>query len=247
MIMGMDRVSNTGAAKKKELLIVDDVRLFLQLTKTIFSTEEYIIHTAINGRQAIDIATTQIPDLILLDLHMPEIGGDEVCRQIRSGPSTKHIPVIMVTSKSDEETRRRCLYAGCDDFMTKPVRFDVLNQTVKKKLVTQKRNYPRIDVVLPCLLDNGQDRFFTNIHTLSAGGAYVEMDPPPLPDSDHLLTFFLPEERENISVKALARWNRLMPGSRPAGSGFEFVNAGQENSRRLKNWARTMENNEVFS
>jgi len=245
--METKRESNKKASKRKELLIMDDVRLFLQLTKTIFSHEEYIIHTAANGRQAIDIAMAQIPDLILLDLDMPEIKGDEVCRQIRSEPATRHIPVIMVTSESDQMARRRCLYAGCDDFITKPVRLDVLNQIVEKQFAVNKRNYPRMDVFLPCLLDNGLDQLLTNIHTLSAGGAYVEVDPPPLPDSEHLLTFFLPQEQENISVRALARWNRLIPGHRPAGSGFEFVGAGEENRGRLNRWAKTINDNQVFS
>jgi hypothetical protein len=153
----------------------------------------------------------------------------------------------MVTSESNQEARRRCLYAGCDDFITKPVRLDVLNQTVEKHLATYKRNYPRMDIVLPCLLDNDLDQLLTNIHTLSAGGAYVEVDPPPLPDSDHLLTFFLPEEQEKISVRALARWNRLIPGNRPPGSGFEFVGAEEENLERLNRWTMAMDDNQVFS
>jgi CheY-like chemotaxis protein len=239
--MESERELEQGAVKKK-LLIVDDVKLFLQLTKTMFSREEYIIYTAANGRRAIDMANEENPDLILLDLHMHEIEGDEVCRHIRSTPATKHIPVIMVTSESDFEVRRRCFYAGCDDFVTKPVRLDVINLAVEKQLTPQRRNYPRMDVRLPCLLDTGPDQLLTDIHTLSAGGAYVEMDPPPLPGSDHLLTFFLPEEQETISVKALARWNRFMPGSRPPGSGFEFVAAGEENLKRLNHWARGIAN-----
>ena len=245
--MESTRVFNEAATKKKELLIVDDVRLFLQLTKTMFSHEEYIIHTASNGQHAIDIATAQIPDLILLDLRMPEIAGDEVCRRIRSIPSTKHIPVIMVTSESNHDARRRCLYAGCDDFIMKPVRLDVLNQAVEKQLTVHKRNYPRVNVVLPCLLDNGMDQLLTDIHTISSGGAYVEVDPPPLPDSNHLLTFFLPEERDDISVRALAKWNRLIPGTRPAGCGFEFVGAEEENLERLSRWTEAMDENQVFS
>jgi len=235
----MKRGAERGVDGKKELLIVDDVKLFLQLTKTMFSREEYIIHTAASGRQAIEIAMEIKPDLILLDLCMPEIGGDEICRHIRSQPAVRDTPVIIVTSESGEEARRRCLYAGCDDFITKPVRLDTINRAVEKQLAGHKRNYPRKDLVLPCLLDNGQDQFLTNIRTLSVGGAYIEVDPPPLPGSDHLLRFFLPEDREKISVKALARWNRFMPYSRPAGSGFEFVGAGEENLERLNRWART--------
>jgi len=235
-----------GNKKKKELLIVDDVKLFLQLTKTLFSREEYIIHTAVNGQQAIEIANEKVPDLVLLDLVMPGIEGDEVCRVIRSDPATKHIPVLMVSSRSDEESRRRCLYAGCDDFITKPVRLESLNQAVEKQLSAFKRNFPRINVMLPCLLDNGLDQLFTSIHTLSAGGAFVEADPPPLPGSDNQLTFFLPEDQESVTLRALARWNRFIQGNRPVGSGFEFVDADEESFSRLDKWAKEISRKQVY-
>jgi CheY-like chemotaxis protein len=235
------RGSNQRTAGKKKLVIVDDVKLFLQLTKTMFSREEYIIHNAANGHQAIEIVKEENPDLVLLDLNMPEMEGDEVCRHIRSNPSTCHIPVIMVTSETDAKARRRCFYAGCDDFVIKPVRLDVINQAVEKQLISHRRNFPRMDVVLPCLLDSDRDQILTDIHTLSAGGAYVEVDPPPVPGSDHLLTFFLPEEQELISVEALARWNRYTPGTRPTGCGFEFVSAGEESLERLNHWAGIMD------
>ncbi len=235
-----------GKNKRKELLIVDDVRLFLQLTKTLFSREEYIIHTAVNGQQAVEIARKRIPDLILLDLVMPGMGGDEVCRVIRSEPATRHIPVLMVSSRSDEESRRRCLYAGCDDFLTKPARMDSLNQAVEKQLSVFKRNFPRINVTLPCLLDNGLDQLFTSIHTLSAGGAFVETDPPPVPGSDSQLTFFLPDDQESLTFKALARWNRFVQGRRPPGSGFEFVGADEQSFSRLDRWARAVSRQQVY-
>lgn len=242
-VVEMERGSGQGTAEKKELLIVDDVKLFLQLTKTMFNRKEYIIHTAASGRQAIEMAKEKNPDLILLDLSMPEVDGAEVCHHIRSQPDTMDIPVIMVTSETSEEARRRCLYAGCDDFISKPVRLDVINQAVEKQLGGHKRNYRRKDIVLPCLLEDGRDQLLTNIRTLSVGGAYVQVDTPPLPGSDHLLRFYLPDTRDNISIKALARWNRLIPHRRPAGSGFEFVGIEEEDLQRLNRWAETGKDN----
>lgn len=232
--------------KKYELLLVDDVRLFLQLTKSTVSRGDYIIHTAKSGQQALAIARAARPDLIILDLHMPELNGDEVCRQIRSDPLTSDIPVIMVTTETHSDARKRSLYAGCDDFMTRPVRIGALNESVEKQLSAYERSYPRMNVLLPCILDSDRDQLLTNIYTLSAGGAYVEVDPPPLPGSDHLLTFFLPEEQANISVRALARWNRLTPGGRPPGSGFEFIAAEEESLDRLNHWAEAVIDDPVF-
>ena len=130
--------------------------------------------------------------------------------------------------------------------MTKPVRADLLNRAVDRQLSVKERNYPRTDVVLPCILEGGQAPFNTTIYTISAGGAYVEVDPPPLPESAHRLSFYLPEVSERISVSALARWNRMLPGERPAGSGFEFVEVGEESYERLNLWVQDMLENPVF-
>ena len=232
--------------ERKELLIVDDVKLFVHLSKAMLSREDFIVHTAMNGQEALQIAREAKPDAILLDLYMPGMDGDEVCREIRSDPATAHIPVIMITTESDGEGRRRCMYAGCDDFLTKPVRADILNKAVQKHLDVRERTYPRTGVLLPCILDSGLDLFKTTIHTISAGGAFVEMDPPPLPESSHRLTFSLSDEQDNISVRALARWNRLMFRDRPVGSGFEFVEMDEEIMERLSLWVEDTIDDPVF-
>jgi CheY-like chemotaxis protein len=236
-----------GMMKKKELLLVDDVKLFLQLSKAMLHRGNFVVHTAINGEEALDIARKNKPDAILLDLYMPGMDGDEVCRRIRSDPAIRHIPVIMITTESDGEGRRRCMYSGCDDFITKPVRADNLNKAVQKHLAVKERIHPRTDVMLPCILQSDHELLKSTIHIISAGGAYVEMDPPPLPDSPHTLTFSLVDEQENISVRALARWNRMMHGERPVGSGFEFVDMDESNFERLSLWVEDTLDNPVFT
>jgi CheY-like chemotaxis protein len=231
---------------QKELLIVDDVKLFLHLSKAMLSREDFIVHTAMNGQDALAIARQTKPDAILLDLYMPDMDGDEVCRQIRSDPATCHIPVIMITSESDGGGRRRCMYSGCDDFLTKPVRADTLNKVVQKHLDVRARIHPRTGVLLPCILDTGQDIVKTTIHTISAGGAFVEIDTPPLPDTPHRLTFSLPEGSDNFSVRALARWNRMKFMDRPVGSGFEFVEMDQEYRERLSLWVENTIDDPMF-
>lgn len=232
---------------KKELLIVDDVKLFVHLSKAMLSREDFKVHTATNGREALDIARRDKPDAILLDLYMPGMDGDEVCSLIRADPAICNIPVIMITTESDGDGRRRCMYSGCDDFLTKPVRADILNKVVQKHLGVRERAHLRATALLPCILDNGDDLIKTNIHTISAGGAFVEMDPPPLPDSPHRLTFSLMDERDNITVRAMAKWNRLMFHDRPVGSGFEFVDLNDENQERLKSWVEHTLDDPVFA
>ncbi|MGD8353229.1 MAG: response regulator [Pseudomonadota bacterium] len=244
--MGTGKKLGEELMNKKELLLVDDVKLFLHLSRSILCREDFIVHTATNGPDAIDVAKRFRPDAILLDLYMPGMNGDEVCRLLRMDPGTRDIPVIMLTTEADADGRSRSMYSGCDDFITKPVRAGTLNRIVSKHISERKRTHPRLGVFIPCVLDSGDELIKTNIYTLSAGGAYVEIDPPPLPDSSHKLTFSLKDEHDNITVKALARWNRLSRDRRPVGSGFEFVDMSQEESEQLTHWVESKMDDPVF-
>jgi two-component system cell cycle response regulator len=103
------------------ILVVDDQPLNVKLLEAKLTNEYYDVLTASDGPSAIEIATTERPDLILLDVMMPGMDGFEVCRRLRAEPTTMHIPIVMVTALSDTEDRVIGLSAGADDFLTKPV------------------------------------------------------------------------------------------------------------------------------
>ena len=106
--------------QKPVLLIVDDESLNIELMAAVFR-DEYEILFALNGEKALEIAVSGRPDLILLDVMMPDMDGLEVCRRLKSGPETKGIPIVFVTAQSRPEDEIRCLDAGAVDFITKPV------------------------------------------------------------------------------------------------------------------------------
>ena len=103
------------------ILVVDDQPLNVKLLEAKLTSEYYDVLTASDGPSAIEIATTERPDVILLDVMMPGMDGFEVCRRLRAEPVTMHIPIVMVTALSDTEDRVVGLSAGADDFLTKPV------------------------------------------------------------------------------------------------------------------------------
>jgi two-component system cell cycle response regulator len=103
------------------ILVVDDVPANLRLLEAKLMADYYEVLLAASGPQALEMAFTQMPDIVLLDVMMPEMDGYEVCRRLKSDPATRHIPVVMVTALTDASERVRGLDAGADDFLSKPV------------------------------------------------------------------------------------------------------------------------------
>lgn len=103
------------------ILVVDDVPANVKLLEVKLTAEYYDVLTAENGKQALQVAAEQSPDIILLDVMMPVMDGFEVCKRLKADPATAHIPVVMVTALSDTTDRVRGLEAGADDFLSKPV------------------------------------------------------------------------------------------------------------------------------
>lgn len=118
--------------KKKKVLIADDSRTFLLLEELLLSNLSLEVIKAYNGIEALQKTNKEIPDLILLDINMPEMNGIECCRLIKSNNPTKHIPIIIVTSH--HEKQEDCFKAGCDDVIIKPINNKMLLSIIKKYL-----------------------------------------------------------------------------------------------------------------
>ena len=103
------------------VLVVDDEPDNYDVIEALLSDCGYELHYAANGRQAIDLLYVFKPDLILLDVMMPEIDGIEVCKQIKNHPVWKFTPIVMVTALNTKEDLALCIEAGADDFLSKPV------------------------------------------------------------------------------------------------------------------------------
>lgn len=103
------------------ILVVDDIETNRRLLEARLSAEYFEVIEAADGVSALRRAHEDSPDLVLLDVMMPGMDGFEVCRQLKSDPVTKHIPIVMVTALDQREDRIKGLEAGADDFLTKPV------------------------------------------------------------------------------------------------------------------------------
>lgn len=104
----------------KKILLVDDANTVLMMERMMLRGAGYDVVTARNGEEAVQMAIAERPDLILLDVIMPRMDGFEACRQIRANESTKAIPIIMVTTRSEATSVQTGLDAGANECLTKP-------------------------------------------------------------------------------------------------------------------------------
>jgi putative two-component system response regulator len=102
------------------VLIVDDIALNVRLIEALLVADGYSIRTASDGAEALRIVRAEPPDLVLMDVMMPDIDGFEACSAIKQNPRTRLIPVVLVTALDDTASRLRGIEAGADDFISKP-------------------------------------------------------------------------------------------------------------------------------
>ena len=106
---------------RKKILLVDDSNTILMMEKFILRNDPYELLSASNGEEAVSKAAEHQPDLILLDVIMPKMGGFEACRLIRENELTRSIPVIMVTTRGEAANVETGWANGCTDYVTKPI------------------------------------------------------------------------------------------------------------------------------
>ncbi len=126
------------------ILVVDDTPQNVKLLSDLLGARGYTVLTASSGRQALDRIEAEPPDMVLLDVVMPEMSGYDVCRKLRANPATAILPVVMVTSLDPAQERVKGLEAGADDFLTKPINQPELLARVRS-LLRIKRLYDELD------------------------------------------------------------------------------------------------------
>lgn len=134
-----DIAENTFASSEKEqtLLIIEDNEDLRSYLSDLF-LEEYNIHSAVDGKEGIDLAKEIIPDLVISDIMMAEMDGLEVCKSLKSNVETDHIPIILLTARSDQQTKLEGLKQGADAYLLKPFESEELRATVHN-LIEQRQ------------------------------------------------------------------------------------------------------------
>jgi adenylate cyclase len=130
-------------SEESTVLVIDDLPQNTRLLDAILTPRGYRVVTAGSGEEGLRLLREEQPDLVLLDILMPEMDGYEVCRRIREEPATAFLPVVMITASGDQE-KRRALETGADDFVTKP--FDQTELLARvRSLVRIKQHHDTIE------------------------------------------------------------------------------------------------------
>ena len=136
---------------KKKILVVDDENDILEFLSYNIKREGAKVYTATNGVAAIEIARKKKPDLILLDVMMPEMDGMETCIQLRESIETRDIIIAFLTARSEDYSQIAGFEAGADDYITKPIKPRVLISRIKALLRRKNRSNVDAPVVLKSL------------------------------------------------------------------------------------------------
>lgn len=125
------------------ILVVDNDEMSVELLVALLADDYPLISTAADGFEALAKVEPERPDLVLLDIMMPDLDGFEVCRRIKANPATAHIRVLMVTALNTVDDLVRGFEAGANDFITKPINAPALRARVYEQL-RQKQDYERV-------------------------------------------------------------------------------------------------------
>lgn len=105
------------------ILLVEDSEMNWDMLSRRLRRKGYEVLVATDGKQGVDMALAEVPDLILMDMSLPVVDGWEATQQIRAAPQTRAVPIIALTAHAMQGDREKALEAGCDDYDTKPIEF----------------------------------------------------------------------------------------------------------------------------
>ena len=122
---------------KTKILLVEDNPATMEVMHQELEVLGYDVAIAKDGAEAVEMAGSELPDLIIMDMLMPKMDGSEATGRIRKNPKTKAIPILAATAKALPEDRDICLASGCDDYIAKPFSYRELHDAIEKLLKRQ--------------------------------------------------------------------------------------------------------------
>jgi len=211
----------------KSILLVDDLEFFLETEKEFLRQTEAVIHTTDNGANAIDLAVQHQPDLIYMDVHMPEMDGMTCCRHLKENPTLCMIPVILIYDPDKGTSEQDVLASGCDKALAKPFTRKEFLDIGHNLMYDVDRRAPRVPCETTVHFTYSDQAVQALSLDLSMGGMYLQHREPISAGTLLELSFMLPTvSSRELRLQARIAWvNQGFPRGNlglPQGFGVEF-------------------------
>ena len=216
------------------ILVVDDTPLFRDI-ESLFLARSGRVVTARDAGEGLAALRRERPDVAVIDLHMPDMDGDAMCRTIKADPELRHTPVILVMGSDAPEDHARAIRAGADDVLAKPLSRVTLIHAVNRFLrspVLRGLARVRLETVVRIRLPD-EDAWGT-ARNLSRGGIFVELEHPISTSTEVELEFRLPDAPTLLAPTAQVVWHRPGAPDAPMGLGLQFLALDGASAQRIE-------------
>ncbi|MCE5194964.1 MAG: response regulator [Nitrospiraceae bacterium] len=221
----------------KKILIVDDLKPFIEQQKNILCRSDFQILTATSGIDALEIHKELGADLMIIDLDMPGMSGDELCSEIRKNSNLKSVSILMVT-RPNEKDIERCKKCGANDYITKPIKAQSLVEKATILLVVSERKNFRALAKIKIEGMSNSFNFSAFSVNLSSTGILIETE-LSLPISDVIsCSFFLPD-KTSVSFKGEVARVMKKNGAGMYQYGIRFTNISNLNKLAIEEYIKT--------
>jgi len=217
--------------------LADDVRTTLAIEKSFLEARHFKVFATTSARKVLELAALVQPDLIILDYEMPELNGDVVCRRLKGGARTRHIPVLILSSHDDEQTARACTDAGAVGLVRKSQGREALMDRVSEVLGVNQRRHVRVPCLISAALEAGDEKLEGVVRNLCASGLYLILKQAMNPGKTLWLSFALPDT--DVKVKVLGEIVRIESLSGGLfGYGIQLIQADERVTEALKEFVK---------
>jgi len=220
---------------RKKILIADDIELFREL-EAVFLARMGEITTASNGREALEIALRERPDVVVADLDMPELDGETLCRAIKADRDLCSTPVLLVISGDSPSDHARAVDAHADDILAKPLSRIQLNASVARLLRNRGARglqRVRVDSEVRVRVSRSHSTAWCVARDLSRGGIFVESHGKLPLNTEVDLDFRLPNHNASLRPSARVIWTGPHPKTGSPGMGLRFVSMDRTSTDRI--------------
>lgn len=204
------------------VLLVDDINMFLEIQKEYLQESQVKILTARDGLEALEVIRARRPDLVFMDVQMPNMDGMTCCRTVKSDSDCSNIPIVLISSSKTESDIERCYSSQCDFFISKPYGRDLFLEVARKFLYGINRRNKRMPCKIEAYVHINDDIVPCTMHDLSIGGSFVATDYQTAPGYVVKISFNLPDG-EKIDCQGRIAWVSGNGMGRQRGFGIKFA------------------------